>query len=451
MTDATVTRDALHNLCQADPVWAERYEGWAELGRGGSACVIRTHSRATGELIALKVFHHLAAEDVRRFQQEVRSAQRLTSPFIVRTYSPFPRGPLAWIEMELVEGGDLRRVLEDRAREGRPFSRDEALEIAVALAEALVAAHEAGVVHRDVKPANVLLPASGRPVAKLGDFGISRVIGSTRVTATGLLAGTPQFAAPEVIVGEEARPPSDVYSLGLTLYRLLSNDCSPFSLADGASAGQWLRAQGEASPLPLRHFAPSIDRDLEALVGEALAKDPARRPTAREMLDGLHGLLARTASIPRPRRSHAGRRWPIAVAAACAAAAIAAAATGMFTIIPPAAEGTLAVPVRSHPVPASVPPAAEPPSVEVSLIEDRLTVTNRDGEELADLHLTLTGPGAARPVASGLGGLVPGEELTVVLDAFTPPPPSSWRPEAVEIAAAGRAPWTVLLRNPSRP
>ncbi|HEX6737325.1 MAG TPA: serine/threonine-protein kinase, partial [Vicinamibacteria bacterium] len=206
-------REALHNLCLADSLWTERYEGWAELGRGGSAHVVRTFSRATGEDVALKIFHHLTAEDARRFQQEVRSAQRLTSPYIVRTYSAFPRGSLAWIEMELVEGPDLRGELEQRAAEGRPYDLDQGLELARALAAALVAAHEAGIVHRDVKPANVLLPASGRPLAKLGDFGISRILGATRVTATGLLTGTPQFAAPEVAAGEAARPVSDVYSL----------------------------------------------------------------------------------------------------------------------------------------------------------------------------------------------------------------------------------------------
>ena len=103
MSDTVVTAvDALHHLCLADPVWAERYQGWTELGRGGSASVVRTHSRATGEDIALKVFHHLLPEDEQRFRQEVRSAQRLTSPHIVRTYGAFPRGRLAWIEMELV-------------------------------------------------------------------------------------------------------------------------------------------------------------------------------------------------------------------------------------------------------------------------------------------------------------------------------------------------------------
>ena len=88
---------ALHDLCRADPVWADRYEGWTELGRGGSATVVRTHSKVAGQDIALKVFLRTAAEDWPRFQAEVQNAQALVSPCIVRTYSPFRRGSVAWI------------------------------------------------------------------------------------------------------------------------------------------------------------------------------------------------------------------------------------------------------------------------------------------------------------------------------------------------------------------
>src|SRR5438270_3954336 len=94
------TGDALHNLCLADPIWAERYDGWQELGHGGSASVVRTRSKATGDELALKIFPRLSSEEWKRYQHEVRNAQRLTSPYIVRSYSAFPRGTFAWIEME---------------------------------------------------------------------------------------------------------------------------------------------------------------------------------------------------------------------------------------------------------------------------------------------------------------------------------------------------------------
>src|SRR5262249_10808298 len=210
-----VSRDALHNLCLADPVWCERYEGWTELGHGGSASVVRTHGKALEEDLALKIFPRLTADEWKRFQDEVRHALRLTSPYIVRTYSAFPRGSFAWIELELVDGPNLRQELERRAAEGRAFSLEEALDIGIAIAHALVAAHEAGIVHRDVKPANILLPRDGLPVAKLGDFGISQLAGAARVTKTGLLVGTPQFASPEIIAGQRGGSASDVYSFTL--------------------------------------------------------------------------------------------------------------------------------------------------------------------------------------------------------------------------------------------
>ncbi|HZJ71421.1 MAG TPA: hypothetical protein VFF36_10865, partial [Planctomycetota bacterium] len=90
------SRDALHNLCLADPVWTERYEGWTYLGQGGSATVVRTHGKALDEDLALKVFPRLSIDEWTRFRRELGTAQRLTSPYIVRTYSPFPRGSFAW-------------------------------------------------------------------------------------------------------------------------------------------------------------------------------------------------------------------------------------------------------------------------------------------------------------------------------------------------------------------
>jgi len=298
--------DALHNLCRADPVWAERYEGWTELGHGGSATVVRTHGKALGEDLALKVFPHLSRDEWTRFRQEVSTAQKLTSPFIVRTYSPFPRGTFAWIELELIEGDTLRQELDRRAAEGRRFTQDEVVAVGAAVAGALATAHEAGVTHRDVKPANVLLPRSGRPAAKLGDFGISRLAGAARLTSTGLLVGTPQFAAPEVAAGALAEPPADVYSFALCLYLMLSGGRPPFVVEDETSPTHWLRAHTEELPRPITDFDATVPGALASLLERALAKDPARRPTAAETLDVLSALQAGDPSVattaPRPRR-----------------------------------------------------------------------------------------------------------------------------------------------------
>jgi serine/threonine-protein kinase len=363
-----MSADALHNLCRADPVWADRYEGWTELGHGGSATVVRTHGRALGEDLALKVFPHLSRDEWTRFRQEVSTAQKLTSPFIVRTYSPFPRGTFAWIELELIEGDTLRQQLDRRAAEGRRFTRDEVVAVGAAVASALATAHEAGVTHRDVKPANILLPRGGRPAAKLGDFGISRLAGAARLTSTGLLVGTPQFAAPEVAAGALAEPPADVYSFALCLYLMISGGRPPFVVEDETSPTHWLRAHTHARPRPITDFDASVPAPLAALLDRALAKEPERRPTAAEAAAVLHALaageekLAATAPRSRPPRA--------LLASATFASLAAAAALAVWT------DGGGAAAVRSDPpaqaarvrddagpamIPATLPPAPAPP------------------------------------------------------------------------------------------
>lgn len=459
MSDTVVTSvDPLHQLCLADPVWAERYEGWTELGRGGSASVVRTWSRATGEDIALKVFHHLLPEDEQRFRQEVRSAQRLTSPFIVRTYGAFPRGRLAWIEMELVPGPDLRRSLERRAEAQQPFEVTEGLAVGVAIAQALVAAHEAGVVHRDVKPGNVLLPESGTPIAKLGDFGLSRIAGSTRVTATGLLAGTPQFVAPEVVAGRPATAASDIYSLGLTLYLVFSGNRSPYDIGPESSPAEWLRAHSESRPRPLRDRAPAAPADVAQLLAQAMSKDPAARPTAAHVVRELRGMASGAVTTggmaARPRRTRG-----VVVAAGVAAAALAAVALTRARVADelPAPVASTAPTVPTFP-PATVPPppptfdhhpeAAEPtasspattpsaPRLRVTLSDGMLTVLNAGTSAERDLRVTLRDEAGHAHRATAAGALGPGEEVMVPFDVFEPPLPAGFRPARVGLRPRG--------------
>lgn len=457
-------RDALHNLCLADPVWADRYEGWTELGHGGSASVIRTRSKALDEDLALKIFPRLAAEDWRRFQEEVRNAQRLTSPYIVRTYSPFPRGSFAWIEQELIEGCDLKHELERRDAAGTPFPLGEALGIAVAVTTALVFAHDADVIHRDVKPANVLLPRDGRPVAKLGDFGISRLNGAARLTKTGLLVGTPQFAAPEVIGGSLGGMPADVYSLSLCLFLMLSGNRFPFDITDESSPTQWMRAHLDQKPKNITAFSPTTPRTLAVLLERGLSKDPERRPRAHEYLDVLRGEAAalttgHTRVLAAPRRSAAASIFAgVLVAAVGVSVVLRMALPGPAPARPlaasPSPPPTLAVvspaaaPPSASPAPEAE-PSASPPTVRASFHDDLVAIANAGSNSLSDVHVTLVARSGERYVARVPTPVAPGEELYLALDEFAPVPAAGLRAAAVEIVAAedgGRRAMRIPLR-----
>jgi tRNA A-37 threonylcarbamoyl transferase component Bud32 len=453
------TRDALHNLCLADPVWAERYEGWDELGHGGSASVVRTRSQATGEEIALKIFKHLSADEWRRYQDEVRNAQRLTSPYIVRIYSPFPRRTFAWIEMEWVEGPNLRQELERQAPQSLGVGR--AMEIAVAVARALETAHAAGVVHRDVKPANILLPAGQRPVAKLGDFGLSRLTDAARLTHTGLFVGTPQFAAPEVIEGGTAEAPADVYALGLCLYLMLSGNRPPFDIQDETSPTQWIHAHTTQAPRPI--LGPDLPEALASLLDRVLDKRPDRRPTAVALQDSLASILAEglppagaehpTPSAPwtrvsRPRgaRVRTVAAWAVAVGLLGVAALMVGRAredpSGATEAVPTVA-APLATPEPKPPavLGSTLPPVLPSPEALAFSAELRnglVIVRNSSRASAAGLRITIAASGGARYLATPPETLGPGEDLYVALEEFRPLPPPTLGAATVTVAATAR-------------
>lgn len=442
--------DALHDLCRADPVWADRYEGWTELGSGGSASVVRTHSKVAGQDIALKVFLRTAAEDWQRFQAEVQNAQALVSPYIVRTYSPFRRGSVAWIEMELVDGHDLRHELSLR---GRPFDLAEALSAGAAVAHALAAAHEAGVLHRDVKPANVLLPSSRRPVAKLGDFGTSRLAGAARITHTGLLAGTPQFVAPELVGGGSASPASDVYGLMLSVYLMLSGNRFPFEMAEDASVAQWLKAHTDAPVLPIAVFNPSVPPAIAALLLRGLAKDPARRPSAAEVAAAFEGRRFEGAVVPRRSWGRGVRLVWLGVGAAvvllAGSAILLRESTPQVVVPTPAttprpeiAMSPVAVDQLTPAPPPARPQRTEPaltpaaaPALRATFRGELLTLANTGRESLLDLRIVLVDPAGVRHNAAAPDGIAPGEELHLALDDFTPPVDPGAVPTRLEVTA----------------
>jgi eukaryotic-like serine/threonine-protein kinase len=455
-------RDALHNLCLADPVWAERYDGWVELGHGGSASVIRTRSKATGEDIALKVFPRLSADEWRRYQDEVRNAQRLTSPHIIRIYSPFPRRTFAWIEMEWVEGPNLRQELEREAP--RPLAVSRAVHIALAMARALSTAHAEGVTHRDVKPANILLPASGRPVAKLGDFGLSRLTDAARLTHTGLFVGTPQFAAPEVIEGGTAGPASDVYGLSLCLYLMLSGNSAPFDIEDEASPTQWIRAHTGQAPRPIRSLNERVSEPLATLLACGLDKEPEQRPTAAALALALEGMAAERDAAdtdpltpsapwtrhlqPPPAPRPVGTRAAWTLVATCIG--VVALVAGMGMGVPPTAPVVRpALPVTppavtvamtsASPVSATLPPSGPRPqevAFKAELRNGLVIVRNAGLGFVSNIRITMLGADGVRYLAQPPETLGPGEDLYVAAEEFKPMPPAALRAASITVAAA---------------
>jgi hypothetical protein len=278
--------DALRQLCYATPDFAKRYEGWEVIGRGGFATVVKVS--LMGEPVALKIFTNLNEEGRERFRSEFASTVRLNSLHLVRTYSAFDTGSIAWIEMEAVDGPNLEHELARRELENEPFAIEEALEIGIALATVVAEAHEQGIVHRDIKPANVLLPRSKRPVAKLGDFGIARFVDAAKLTATGGFPGTPKWAAPEVFALKPlVGPPADVYSLSLCLFALFTNNRYAWVLGEDVSPGSFMAAHLKSRPVRMKFFERTIPEALDAIVAQGLEKRASGRPTASDIARSL--------------------------------------------------------------------------------------------------------------------------------------------------------------------
>jgi len=308
--------DALAGLCFADPVFHERYEGWEILGRGSWATVVRTSSRDLGHEIAVKVFVNLEPALLQRVREEVRAVQVLATPYLVHTYSLFDRGTIAWFEMELVDGPNLQQELGRLAAAGERLPLVRAYEIALAVSRCIWHAHRHGVLHRDVKPANVLLPRSGQPAAKVSDFGMARLADVASGTPPGSIMGTPRFASPEALAGETVGPPHDVYGLAATLYVLLTGGRAPYPVAGETSLAQLRRLQATTLPAPFRLDTPDVDAVVESILLQGLAGDPEARPSPGRIVRTLERaqarLLATAGAYPRAEVSVS--RWRVVLA-----------------------------------------------------------------------------------------------------------------------------------------
>jgi eukaryotic-like serine/threonine-protein kinase len=275
---------------------AERYEVEEQVGTGGMANVFRAHDTVLERPVALKILHEHFSSDpeyVERFRREARAIAQLSHPNIVTVID---RGEFAgrqYIVFEHVPGENLKELVE---REG-PLDVDEALELTAQVARGLVFAHEHGIVHRDVKPQNVLLDPEG--TAKVTDFGIARSLDpQDGLTQTGSLLGTSDYLSPEQASGQPVDERSDQYSLGVLLYEVLTGSVPFPGETFMAVAMRHLR-----DPVPsARALRPDIPERVDAIVARALAKRPGDRfPTTAAMLAEIEACLdggtAKTAAV----------------------------------------------------------------------------------------------------------------------------------------------------------
>ncbi len=369
---ATAAWEKLNKMGDELAQWAEiRHDGCigefeilGDLGRGGMAQVFVARRKGQTERRALKVLSPLLAEDdkfVKRFQREANVAARLRHDNVVRVYSVGKVGPYHYIEMELVEGETLARRLE---REGK-LAPEEATRIVMAAARGLAAAHAEGLIHRDIKPGNVMLASNGD--IKIMDFGLAKDLETDTggLTDPNQILGTPDYLSPEQARGEECDARSDLYSLGALYFHALTGrppyaDCSPMEAV--------LKHAREPAPDP-RSFEPGLPDSYCAIVLKAMAKNQRTRyQNCDEMIQDMEAALSGAPLIfaaeadseaeadgstppfwesldeDRPRRA----RWPWA-----AAALVLAAAAGVWLLRPGARPGADA--------PGSRPPAPRQP------------------------------------------------------------------------------------------
>ena len=245
--------------------------------------------------VAVKVLNpvHGGTEIGDRFRREGRTAARLAHPNVVQVYdagqAPLDGRETSYIVMEYVSGGDLKELIDRRGRLSGPELSGLGREVCAGLAHA----HENGVIHRDIKPHNILLDEKGH--AKVTDFGIARALDTSQATRTGSFLGTALYSSPEQLKGEKVTPKSDVYSLGVTLYQAAAG-AAPFS---GGTPIEIASQHVSETPTPPRQLGADVDENVQALILDCLAKDPDDRPTADEARSRLE-TETRAAPAPPP-------------------------------------------------------------------------------------------------------------------------------------------------------
>ncbi|MGH3256035.1 MAG: protein kinase domain-containing protein [Streptosporangiaceae bacterium] len=383
----------LQGLQPGDPRVIGPYALVGQLGSGGMGRVFLGRSMG-GRLVAVKVIRSDLASDPdfrARFRREVAAARRVSGLYTAVVVDADADAEEPWLATAYVAGPSLSEAVHDHG----PLPPRSALALAAGLAESLVAIHKVGVVHRDLKPSNVLLAEDG---PRLIDFGISRAAESTSVTRAGFVIGSPGFMSPEQAQGTEVGPPSDMFSLGAVLAFAATGE-APFG--GGSTAALVFRVV----------FAPpqldAVPDELRPLVERCLAKDPAQRPSAGELLTEIGAMQPEAGWLPDP-----------------VTGALAGSQAQVVTAPPPPLPAAEAQPVTAPPPP----PAAEPePEAAVEAVEPSAEPVPQAGEPSAE-------PSDTSPTITGYAPFIAAEPEAVAPEAKTvTPDPATVPPEAERV------------------
>jgi len=280
---------------------SKRYVIEALLGQGGMSAVYKATDPNLKRTVAIKLIHpHLATDSkfISRFEEEAAAVAKLRHPNIIQVFDFNTDEGVYYMVLEFIPGETLQDRLKRLNKAGRQLSIEEAIKFSINICDAMDYAHKQGMIHRDIKPANIMLDVHGQAI--LMDFGIVKILGETSHTATGAVVGTARYLSPELIRSEVPTPRSDIYSLGITLFEMLSGE-PPFN-ADSAMSLMMMHLN---DPVPdVQSIRPDVPAALENILQKSLEKDPARRyGSAAEMSADLKRVLAelerqKTASEP---------------------------------------------------------------------------------------------------------------------------------------------------------
>lgn len=262
-------------------ILARRYELQELIGGGGMADVYKAQDKLLDRAVAVKILHQQYANDaefVEKFRREATAAAKLAHPNIVNIYDVGEDGGSQYIVMEYVSGPTLKEVIQQKGC----LEPIEAVRIAKEIASALESAHRNNLVHCDIKPHNILVMPDGH--IKVTDFGIARAVSTSTMTYSGSVMGSVHYFSPEQAKGTVITTKSDVYSLGVVLYEMLTGQL-PFN---GETSVSIALKHLQEEPVPIRQINPSIPPVLEAIVQKAMSKDPADRPSSTELYADLN-------------------------------------------------------------------------------------------------------------------------------------------------------------------